>query len=137
MRLVKKLILHIAIPRTGIHKLFNADNKRQISKVIFFSTLRSLDEMAEIRQLNFKNLPLVSSELVELLATNSEFDAIKVLQEKNRTLKAELVQAKKDVASLTKACQTATNKVNDLKNVVSSVQKRLKPLEDKKNTNAS
>jgi len=51
-----------------------------VSKTVTFAYLRSLDLMIELAKLEFINSPIITSELAKLLAMNSNYDSIEVLQ---------------------------------------------------------
>mmetsp|Transcript_17771 Transcript_17771/g.25098 ORF Transcript_17771/g.25098 Transcript_17771/m.25098 type:complete len:93 (-) Transcript_17771:288-566(-) len=92
--------------------------------------------MGEIKKLNYTNSLVVASELVKFLATNSDFDSVKSLQQENNALKSQLAQAIKDLVSITKSVATLGNKVDDCKSQITNIQKRIKTLEEKKNNSS-
>lgn len=132
-RLAKALILQVAKPRDGVYKLFKNKNLSQISAEMFYATLRSLDEMAEIRRFNFKNTPVVSSELVKFLATNTDFESVKKLVEDHSDMSTKFKKLHDDHVAMAKTLSTYHNKVTELtndykqtKNELNNLQKKLK-----------
>jgi hypothetical protein len=78
--LARRLIAAIFEPRNGVLKTFKAGDMGQITKAMFWSTLRSLDVALEIKKIGMTNHPLVAAELVKFLTINSGVEAIKQLQ---------------------------------------------------------
>lgn len=79
-RLVTKSIQIVAKPRIGMELSFKSQEKDQIGNTIFYTALRSLDEMMTIRRNRFKHHPEVTSELSQYLAMNTDFEATQILQ---------------------------------------------------------
>ena len=123
---------HVSVPRTGVQKTFKAGSPERIGESIFWSTLKTLDIMAEITTLGFRDSPIVASELVKFLALNTGFEVVESLIKSNTTLKTEVIELKKIVAGNTKTIGTAANKVDILKSTVEALNKRLSKLEAKK-----
>ena len=67
-RLASRIMNHVSVPRTGVQKNFKAGSPERIGESIFWSTLKTLDIMAEISTIGFRNSPIVASELVKSLA---------------------------------------------------------------------
>ena len=120
------------MPRIGVQKTFQTGFPEKIGESIFWSTLKTLDIMAEMTNLGFRDSPIVASELVKFLALNTGFDAIETLMKSNTTLKAEVAALTKAVAGNTKTIATAANKVDNFKNSIDAINKRLAKLEAKK-----
>ena len=131
-RLASRIMNHVSVPRTGVQKTFKAGSPERIGESIFWSTLKTLDIMAEITTLGFRDSPIVASELVKFLALNTGFEVVESLIKSNTTLKTEVIELKKIVAGNTKTIGTAANKVDILKSTVEALNKRLSKLEAKK-----
>jgi len=131
-RLASRIISHVSVPRIGVQKTFQTGFPEKIGESIFWSTLKTLDIMAEMTNLGFRDSPIVASELVKFLALNTGFDAIETLVKSNTTLKAEVAALTKAVAGNTKTIATAANKVDNFKNSIDAINKRLAKLEAKK-----
>ena len=58
-------------PREGELHSFKAGDGVSIGKVIFYSTLRSLDVMRDIAAVDYTDSPVVSTELVKFLSQKS------------------------------------------------------------------
>ena len=70
------LILEVNKPREGALNSFEAGNGISISKVIFYSVLKLLDTMSEISALDYRDSPVVSTELVKFLSLNTSVEAV-------------------------------------------------------------
>ena len=133
------LLEHIAIPRMGVRNAFQNRNRTQMKQVTFFGTLQSLDRMVEIHKAGFKNSPIVASELVKVLAKNTQVEAIETLKGEASSLHSSLQKVKNDVievrnkvAESTKLSNSANNKADQTKDNVQNLTKRGKKLEDEK-----
>jgi hypothetical protein len=83
-----------------------------------------------IKKNGFKNDPIVSGELVKLLAVNTGIKTIEVLETKVKDLQGKLGQAKANAAASTKAATTsALNKANENKTRLKAFEKRLEKVE--------
>ena len=122
--LTKKLIEKIYKPRIGVSENFVAGQPREIGKIIFYATLKSLDVMNKIRETGLANDPSISNELVKYLAMNTEFDTIVKLKEENIQLKNELSEAKKELREVLKSVNTIGNKSDNLKNNLESLTRK-------------
>eukprot|EP00978_Attheya_sp_CCMP212_P007877 scaffold18321_cov53-Attheya_sp.AAC.3 len=74
-----------------------------------------MDISSSIKGNNFKNGPLVSSELVKFLAVNTGFESIDKLQREVTDLKEKLVTSTKAVNLAEKSAISAANKADKLK----------------------
>jgi hypothetical protein len=128
-RLAKRLIEEVASPRIGVIKMLRTGQQEQISQTIFWSTLRSLDVMAGIKANNYKNDPLVSSELVKFLAINTGFASIEKLQREVEELQTKVNIAVKSANASDAACKTATNRSDEMKKLYEILVKRVTKLE--------
>ena len=70
------LMEYISKPRTVIHNSFRISNHMSVSKTLAYANLKSLDLIIEIEKLEFKNAPVITSELTKFLALNSNYEAI-------------------------------------------------------------
>ncbi len=71
MRLVKVILDKVGTPRYGVQGSFQVGNSIQICQQMFWAVLKSHDVMASYKRLNFKNHPLIATELVKFLAINT------------------------------------------------------------------
>ena len=72
----------------------------------------------------------MSTELVCFLAVNSGYQNVQDLQEHVKSLTESGKDLKKEIAAAVKGASMARNKVDQLKDQVTSLAKRLKALED-------
>ena len=128
-RLVRRIFADIFIPRRGVIKSFKAGNMSQIAGAILWSTLQSLNTAMHFKSIGFKNLDIVSSELVKFLLTNTGYESIQVLEQKVVSLEAGKKEAEKALKSATSAATTASNKVDECKKLMIALEKRVKKLE--------
>jgi len=131
-RLAKSLIEKVASPRNSIHNSFKIKKPSQVSKAITYASLRSLDLMVSITQVNFKNSPIITAELSKYLALNTNYEAVEQVQKKLLTIESENVTMRKDVKSAVSAANTAGNKLDSsLKPQLEDLKKRLRALESR------
>ena len=90
-----------------------------------------MDICAGIKGNNFKNDPLVSSELVKFLAVNTGFESIDKLQREVTELKEKVLASAKAVNLAEKSAFSAANKADDLKKFCDTLVKRITTLEKK------
>jgi hypothetical protein len=127
--LARRLIVAIFEPRNGVLKTFKAGDMGQITKAMFWSTLRSLDVALEIKRIGFANHPLVSAELVKFLTLNSGVEAIEQLQTRVEALETQLTEANKLAKAADKSATTACNKADLTKTTHELLMKRVAKLE--------
>lgn len=131
-RLAKSLIEKVASPRNSIHNSFKIKKPAQVSKAITYASLRSLDLMVSITQVNFKNSPIITAELSKYLALNTNYEAVEQVQKKLLAIESENVTMRKDVKSAVSAANTAGNKLDSsLKPQLEDLKKRLRALESR------
>lgn len=131
-RLAKRLLLQVAKSREGVYKLFKTGRVDLIAPEMFWASLLSLDEMVEIRQLNFKNSWVVSSELVKYMASNMDFESVKLLTAETSRIKETVSRISDRVEEMNRTSKTLANKVNEnetaikhLKNEIANLRKKL------------
>ena len=103
-----------------------------MSKVIFLSVLQSLDVMSEISALDYRDSPIVSTELVKFLSLNTAVEAVDKLETKTSDLAVNIKQVTKDLTGAQKSIMSVGNKNDELKKTVNALQKRIEKLEAKK-----
>jgi hypothetical protein len=86
-------------PRSGVAKVLRTGDTRQIAQKTFCATLQSLDVMLRIQAFNFKDDPMVASELVKFLTVNSGFKIVEKLETEVMRLTSEVDHLKKMVNS--------------------------------------
>ena len=79
-KLAMALILEVGKPREGSLNSFKAGDGDSIAKVVFHSVLKSLDVMSPISTADYRDSPIVSTELVKFLSLNTSFDAVEKLE---------------------------------------------------------
>lgn len=77
--------------------------------------------MIEIEKLEFKNAPVITSELTKFLVLNLNYEVINILQKK--------VSDSKEAAAATKVAGIVGNNLDNLKRNHKAVAKRVKALE--------
>ena len=98
----------------------------QISASILWTTLRSLKIAMSFKSTGFENLDVVSSELVKFLLVNTGYESISKLEAQVAALEANKKEMASSLKGANTAATTASNKVDDLKKVVASLEKRVK-----------
>ena len=95
-KLAMALITEVGKPREGALNSFEAGDGVSMSKVIFFSVLRAIDVMSEISALDYRDSPIVSTELVKFLSLNTAVEAVDKLDSKTTELTTDIKQINKD-----------------------------------------
>ena len=119
-------------PRAGVSRTLKTGNVQQMAEITFWATLRSLDAMMSIRKSNYKDDPMVASELVKFLTVNSGYEIVERLVDKVKTIEEEQREMKKVVQMNTKTATGAATKVAELKVAYDKLEKRIGVLEKKK-----
>jgi hypothetical protein len=130
-RLAKVVMRTIGTPRVGTQRIFKAGNPDQIGQCIFWAVLRSQDEMATVRSLNFRDLPAVSSELVKFLTVNTGIEAIESLTTKVTSLEKKEETTQASLKELKKADSSIGSTADKASKTTSELDRRLKVLEKK------
>jgi hypothetical protein len=123
--LASKLVEHIAEPRRGLRSSTKLGDQDQFNVVITMATLRSLDRMEYIRNLDYENVPEVASELVKFISKNTALEAVD-------SLKAGLAEQQTGSKDLAKKIRGIETSLSTLGNKVDDMVKRVKALEAKK-----
>jgi len=123
------LMEYIAKPRNVVHNSFKISNNLSVAKAISYANFRSLDLMAKIDVLEFKNSPVVTAELAKFLALNSSFEAVEKLQSSVTGITDNVSKALKEVTAASKTANTVGNTVDTLKGDLKGLIKRVKTLE--------
>ena len=97
-----------------------------ISAAILWTTLRSLSIAMHFKSVGFKNLDIVSSELVNFLLFNTEYDSINKLEKQVTTLEASKKELISAVKGTTTVAATASNKVDEFKKTIITLEKKIK-----------
>ena len=91
--------------------------------------LQSLDKMVEIWDLEFKNPPVVSTELVKLLSLNTSVEAVDKLKDSTKTLIDHIKDLKKETCLNTKSTSNLGHKINVVEGKVTAISTRVAKLE--------
>ena len=131
-RLTPRLIEAVAKPRIGMYHMFDMSHPEYMANVIFYTTLRSLDVMSEIRAHNFRDPPIISSELTHFLAMNTDFEAVTRLKDPVHELEVNNRGLNKKLQEATKTASTAANKWDSTyKTKLDALEKRVKEVDKK------
>jgi uncharacterized protein YoxC len=122
-RLAKRILDDVGDQRYGIQNTF------QICQQIAWAVLKSHDLMAEFKNLEFKNHPSISGELVKFLAIDTSFGAIEKLALKVAELEGEANENRKQLSIAVKSASTAGNKADEVKLLIKALSKRVVKLE--------
>jgi hypothetical protein len=123
-RLAKRLLVEVAAPRVGVVKALHAGDLTQIARTIFWASLRLLDIMERIQKNQFKNDPLVSSELVKFPAINTGFETIE-------SLTKSVSDNKESIEKATKLSVSADKAADEGKRSLEAALKRIVKIEGK------
>ena len=123
------LIVEVGRSKQGTLNSVEAGDAKSMAKVIFYSLLKSLDVMSKIQALDYRDSPVVSTELVRFLTLNTSVEAIDRLEEQYESLVENVKQITKDMVQASKAVSSVGNKGDELKRAVDSIRKRVEKLE--------
>ena len=101
-----------------------------MAKVIFYSVLKSLDVMNDIQALDYRNSPVVSTELVKFLSLNTSFEVVNRLESLTGELPLSHTEISQTVAGQSKSIQSVGNKHDELKKSVDGMMKRFENWEN-------
>jgi len=130
-KLAVALMEYISSPRTVIHNSFRVGNHLAVSKTVTYAYLKTLDLMIEIEKLDFRNSPIITSELAKFLALNSNYESIEDLQKEVKTVNETVSKALKETASAVKSVGTIGNSLDKVQKEMGGMTKRIKTLESK------
>ena len=97
----------------------------------FWASLCSLEVALDLNAQGFKNLEIVASELVKFLLTNTSYDSIDLLVKKVGALEKLTGDMSKNVKSANSSAIRASNKEDSVQKLLTSLEKRIKKLEEK------
>ena len=80
-KLAMALILEVGKSREGALNSFEAGDAKTMAKLIFYLVLKSLDVMGDIQAVDYRDSPVVSTELVKFLSINTAVDSVDRLEE--------------------------------------------------------
>ena len=131
-RLAMALLEDIAVPRTGVKSAMQNKNRIQMKEITFYSSILSLDKMTAIYKAGFKNSPVVTNELVKVLAKNTQVVIIECL----RTEVSNMADGFRDIKVKTIEAKQLANAANNKSDAVTSdidrIGKRMQKLEQRK-----
>ena len=128
-RLATRIFIEICVPRQCVIKTFKAGNMSQIGGAILWSSLQSLDIAMKFKTTGFKNLEIVSSELVKFLLVNTGYESIQRLESQVAELVASKRESDRAVKEATSTAKSACNKLDEFKIQYVALEKRVKRLE--------
>ena len=130
-KLGRVLIQEVGRPRIGTTNKFPAGKQNLVLAYVFWATLKSLDKMSEIAELDFENHPSVGTELVKFLSINTSVEDVEQLKSQTSNIVNNIKELKKEVGITTKNASTNGNKVVEFGPKMTALQKRVKKLEQK------
>ena len=89
--------------KEGALNSFKAGDGVSIGKVVFYSTIRSLDIMGDIAAVDYTDSPVVSTELVKSLSQNTAVDSVDKLVITSAELSTSVRQLTTDMAGAKKS----------------------------------
>ena len=87
--------------------------------------------MAEIAALDYRDSPVVSTELVKFLSLNTSVEAVDKLEKQSEEMATSIKQILKDVSVINKSTSTVGNKADEIRKNLDSIKKRVEKLEQK------
>ena len=128
-KLATALVKEVNKPREGALNSFEAGNAQSIAKVVFYCVLQSLDMMTEIAAVDYRDSPVVSTELVKFLSLNTAIDSVDKLEEQSADHSINLNQLNKDNNTTKTAINSVGNKTDEIKKMIENIKKRIDKLE--------
>ena len=87
--------------------------------------MKSLDVISEIKALDYRDSPVVSTELIKFLSLNTSVEVVDRLEAQSESLVENVKQITKDMVLASKAVSSVGNKGDELKRAVDSIRKRV------------
>ena len=87
--------------------------------------------MAEIQEVDYRDSPVVSTELVKFLSLNTAVDSVDRLEIQSNDLVREVHQISSDMKQASKIATTVGNKSDELKKAVDAIRKRVDKLKNR------
>ena len=128
-KLAMALITEVGKPREGALHSFEAGDGVSMAKVIFYSVLKSLDAMSEIAAVDYRDSPIVSTELVKFLSLNTSVEKVDKLDILTGELSITVKEMTKEFSNNDKSLKSVGNKTDELKKVVENLRLRIVKLE--------
>ena len=125
------LIQEIGKPRISTTNKFPAGKQNLVAAYVFWATLKSLDKMNEVSELDFENHPSVGTELIKFLSINTSVEDVEQLKKLTGTMTAEIKELRKEVGIAAKNASTNGNKVVEFGPKLTALKKRIEELEQK------
>ena len=88
--------------------------------------------MSEISSLDYRDSPIVSTELVKFLLLNTSVESVEKLERQSESFTSSFKDLSKEVTMTTKSIHSTANKADELKKVLEALRKRVDKLENKK-----
>ena len=117
------LILEVGKSREGALNYFEAGDTKAMTKVIFYSVLKSLDVMGDIPAVDYRDSPVVSTELVKFLSLNTTVDTVDRLGEQSEQLVEDVKQISTELKLASKSVSSVGSKGHELKKSVDAIRK--------------
>ena len=130
-KLVARIFTDLATVRGGVNNAFTPGDSASITANVLWGVFKTHDVMAQFRKQKFKNHTSISSEYVKFLATHSAHESVTKLEDKIKSLEADLKVATKQAAEASKAAATSSNHANELKTKMAALERRLGKLEER------
>lgn len=128
----RRILTDVASPRNGIKKLFRIGDNAHIAQAMIWPMIQAHEVMARFKKASFKDDPSVSNEFMKFMATNSgSTDGITGLNLKITKLENDLKDAIKTVKGATTSGATASNRVDEVKKLLTTLGSRVAALERK------
>ena len=115
------LITEVGKPREGVLHSFAAGDVVSMAKVILYSVLCSLDVNTEIAAVDYRNSPVVLTELIKFLSLNTQVEAVDKLETVTGELSDAIKEITRSVVAQVKTAHSAGNKYNELKKAVDAI----------------
>ena len=87
--------------------------------------------MGDIQAVDYRDSPVVSTELAKFLSLNTAVDAVDRLDETSEKLVEDVKQISTDLKLATKSVSSVGNKGDELKKAVDAIRKRVDKLENR------
>jgi tRNA(Phe) wybutosine-synthesizing methylase Tyw3 len=117
--------------RAGVSASFKKSDVQAISASVLWATFKTHDAMAVFSKSKFKDHPAASSEYVKFLASNTGMESVSKFTDALKRMGAEVKEAAVKSSNATKQVLIVSNKVDEVKAKLLTLERRLSKLESK------
>jgi hypothetical protein len=130
-RIMSRIFADIHSVRLGVAVSFKKSDVQAISANVLWATFKTLDAMEVFSKSNFSDHPAVSAEYVKFLASNTGMDSMSKFTDALKKMGDEVKESAVKSSNATKQVLLVSNKVDEVKAKLLTLERRLTRLESK------